>query len=59
MLVVLKEQMHMLKFLNVDLALCYKQRKKANEISDMTIIGDVKGKDVVIIDDMIDTAGTL
>ena len=40
------------KFLNVDLALCYKQRKKANEISDMTIIGDVKGKDVVIIDDM-------
>ena len=42
-----------------DLALCYKQRKKANEISNMTIIGDVKGKDVVIIDDMIDTAGTL
>tara|TARA_B100001093_G_C26849505_1_gene1024427 strand:+ start:556 stop:1494 length:939 start_codon:yes stop_codon:yes gene_type:complete len=47
------------KFLNVDLALCYKQRKKANEIENMTIIGDVKGKDVVIIDDMIDTAGTL
>ena len=47
------------KFLKVDLALCYKQRKKANEISNMTIIGDVKGKDVVIIDDMIDTAGTL
>jgi len=47
------------KFLNVDLALCYKQRKKANEISSMTIIGDVKGKHVVIIDDMVDTAGTL
>ena len=47
------------KFLNVDLALCYKQRKKANEIASMTIIGDVKGKDVVIIDDMVDTAGTL
>jgi len=47
------------KFLDVDLALCYKQRKKANEIENMTIIGDVKGKDVVIIDDMIDTAGTL
>ena len=47
------------KFLKVDLALCYKQRKKANKISNMTIIGDVKGKDVVIIDDMIDTAGTL
>jgi len=47
------------KFLNVDLALCYKQRKKANEIASMTIIGEVKGKDVVIIDDMVDTAGTL
>ena len=47
------------KFLDVDLALCYKQRKKANEISDMTIIGDVEDKDVAIIDDMIDTAGTL
>ena len=47
------------KYLDVDLALCYKQRKKANEIESMTIIGDVEGKDVVIIDDMIDTAGTL
>ena len=47
------------KYLNVDLALCYKQRKKANEIDNMTIIGDVQGKDVVIIDDMIDTAGTI
>ncbi|MBT4882140.1 MAG: ribose-phosphate diphosphokinase, partial [Flavobacteriales bacterium] len=37
------------KFLDVDLALCYKQRKKANVIENMTIIGDVKGKDVVII----------
>ena len=44
------------KYLNVDLALCYKQRKKANEISDMTVIGDVKNKHVVIIDDMVDTA---
>jgi ribose-phosphate pyrophosphokinase len=47
------------KYLNVDLALCYKQRKKANVIENMTIIGDVKGKDVVIVDDMVDTAGTL
>ena len=47
------------KYLNVDLALCYKQRKKANEIDNMTIIGEALGKDVVIIDDMIDTAGTL
>ena len=47
------------KYLDVDLALCYEQRKKANKIESMTIIGDVEGKDVVIIDDMIDTAGTL
>ena len=47
------------KALNSDVVVCYKQRKKANEIASMTIIGDVKGKDVVIIDDMVDTAGTL
>ena len=47
------------KYLDVDLALCYKQRKKANKIERRPIIGDVEGKDVVIIDDMIDTAGTL
>ena len=35
------------------------KRKKANEIENMTIIGDVSGKDVVIVDDMVDTAGTL
>ena len=47
------------KYLNVDMAICYKQRKVANQIEDMTVIGDVKGKDVVLIDDIIDTAGTL
>lgn len=47
------------KHLNVDLAICYKQRKKANEIQSMTVIGDVEGKDVLIVDDMVDTAGTL
>ena len=47
------------KHLDVDLAICYKQRKKANEVHSMTVIGDVKGKDVLIVDDMIDTAGTL
>jgi ribose-phosphate pyrophosphokinase len=47
------------KHLNADLAICYKQRKKANVIESMTVIGDVTGKDVVIIDDMVDTAGTL
>jgi ribose-phosphate pyrophosphokinase len=47
------------KYLDCDLAICYKQREKANEIASMTVIGNVKGKDVVIVDDMIDTAGTL
>lgn len=47
------------KFLSVDLAICYKQRKVANEIESMTVIGDVVGKDVVLVDDMCDTAGTL
>ena len=47
------------KRLNCGLALCHKNRKKANEIAEMTVIGEVSGKDVVIIDDMCDTAGTL
>ncbi len=47
------------KHLQCDLAICYKQRKVANQIESMTVIGDVKGKDVVLIDDMCDTAGTL
>ena len=47
------------KHLGVDMAICYKQRKVANQIDSMTVIGDVKGKDVVLVDDMIDTAGTL
>jgi ribose-phosphate pyrophosphokinase len=47
------------KHLDVDLAICYKQRKKANEIASMTVIGDVNGKDVLLVDDMCDTAGTL
>lgn len=47
------------KKLDVGLALCHKQRKKANVISEMTVIGDVQGKDVIIVDDMCDTAGTL
>ncbi|MFN9800329.1 MAG: ribose-phosphate diphosphokinase, partial [Bacteroidota bacterium] len=47
------------KILGVDLAICYKQRKVANKVESMTVIGDVAGKNVVLIDDMIDTAGTL
>ena len=39
--------------------LCNKSRKKANEVADMQIIGDVKGMDVVLVDDIVDTAGTI
>ena len=47
------------KKLDTGLAICHKQRKKANEIAEMTVIGDVSGKDVILVDDMCDTAGTL
>ncbi len=47
------------KFLDSDVVICYKQREKANIISHMELIGDVKGKNVVLVDDMVDTAGTL
>ena len=45
--------------LESDVVICYKQRKKANVISHMELIGDVNGKNVVLVDDMVDTAGTL
>ncbi len=47
------------KKLNLGLAMCHKQRKVANEVAEMTVIGDVAGKDVILVDDMVDTAGTL
>ena len=47
------------KALNSDVVICYKQREKANIISHMELIGDVQGKNVVLVDDMVDTAGTL
>lgn len=47
------------KFLESDVVICYKQREKANIISYMELIGDVQGKNVVLVDDMVDTAGTL
>ena len=47
------------KFLKSDVVICYKQRKRANVIGSMELIGDVKGKNVVLVDDIIDTGGTL
>ncbi|MCK0192248.1 ribose-phosphate pyrophosphokinase [Arenibacter sp. F20364] len=47
------------KALGCDVVICYKQRAKANVISHMELIGDVDGKNVVLVDDMVDTAGTL
>ncbi len=47
------------KTLNVPLVLCNKHRDKPNEVASMQIIGDCKGKDVVLVDDMVDTAGTI
>ena len=47
------------KFLNTEVVICYKHREKENVVSKMMLIGGVKGKDVVMIDDMVDTAGTL
>ncbi len=47
------------KALKSDVVICYKQRVKANVITHMELIGDVTGKNVVIVDDMVDTAGTL
>ncbi len=47
------------KFLNCQLVICYKQRSKPNEIGKMVVIGDVKDKDVILVDDIIDTAGSM
>ncbi|MBE0650903.1 MAG: ribose-phosphate pyrophosphokinase [Bacteroidales bacterium] len=47
------------KALNTGFAICYKQRTKPNVVEKMQLIGDVSGKDVVLVDDIIDTAGTI
>ena len=47
------------KYLEVPMVICYKLRKKANEIAEMQVIGDVSGMDVILIDDIVDTAGTI
>ncbi len=47
------------KYLNAEMAICHKSRLRPNVVGEMTVIGDVEGKNVVIVDDMIDTAGTI
>lgn len=47
------------KMLNLDMVICDKERKRANEVASMTVIGNVEGRHVVLIDDIVDTANTL
>lgn len=47
------------KYFEVEMVVCDKHRKRANEVASMQVIGDVEGKDVVLVDDLVDTAGTL
>jgi len=47
------------RFLNTEMIICYKLRKQANVVEDIKVIGTVEGKNVIILDDMIDTAGTI
>ncbi len=47
------------KYFKSDLVICDKYREKANQVAGMTVIGDVAGADVILVDDLVDTAGTL
>ena len=47
------------KYLACPMVICNKTRKRANEVDSMDVIGDVEGMDVVLVDDMVDTAGTI
>ncbi len=50
---------NMAKFFNAEMVICDKHRKRANEVASMQLIGNVEGADVILVDDLIDTGGTL
>lgn len=54
-----KRTRNLASFFNADIVVCDKHRKRANEVASMQLIGEVEGKDVVLVDDLIDTAGTI
>ena len=47
------------RFVNASMVICYKLRKKPNVVEEIKAIGDIEGKNIVIVDDMVDTAGTI
>jgi ribose-phosphate pyrophosphokinase len=55
----IKRARNFAKYFDADLAVCDKYRKEANKIASMRLIGEVQGKDVVLVDDLVDTAGTI
>ncbi len=55
----IKRARNFAKFFNAELAVCDKYRKVANKIESMRLIGEVQGKDVILVDDLVDTAGTI
>jgi len=55
----IKRARYFAKYFSADLAVCDKYRKEANKIESMRLIGEVEGTDVVLVDDLVDTAGTI
>lgn len=55
----IKRARNFAKFFDADLAVCDKYRKEANKVASMRLIGEVGGKDVILVDDLVDTAGTI
>lgn len=55
----IKRARYFAKYFSADLAVCDKYRKEANKIESMRLIGEVEGKDVILVDDLVDTAGTI